>query len=62
MVKISNGWKLSIRDDERHRLDWSKNHPEKLQEEKEELKQKLIKMHEELGENVNLKEEYPYLF
>lgn len=62
MDKLPPGWKLSIRDDERHRLDWSMNHPEKLQEEKEKLKQELIKMHEELGDNINLKEEYPHLF
>lgn len=60
MEELPPGWKISQRDDERHRLDWSKNNPEKLKQEKEKLKQKLKKLPE--NSNIDLKEKYPYLF
>ena len=60
MEELPPGWKISQRDDERHRLEWSKKNPEKAKQEKEILKQKLKKLHK--NSDINLKEKYPYLF
>ncbi|WP_298522230.1 hypothetical protein [uncultured Methanobrevibacter sp.] len=55
MENIHDGWKLSIRDSDRHRLDWGKDNPE-------ELKKEIIKFYEEIGEEIDLKKKYPELF
>lgn len=52
MKKSNELWKLSIRDSDRHRLDWGKDNPEEFKKE----------FYEEIGEDINLKKEYPKLF
>ncbi len=56
------GWKISDRDDETHRLDWSKDNPQLIKEKRKKLKEKILKLNEEMGNTMNLKEEYPTLF
>ena len=67
MTKIPKGWKLSIRDNERHSLDWKiKNHdkikkltPKEIENDKREITAR----HNRLGLDENLKIElYPELF
>lgn len=65
MTKVPEGWKISQRDDERHRLDRTtknkikKMTPEEIKKDKEEI----IARHERLGLDENLKKElYPELF
>lgn len=62
MEKLPEGWKISQRDDEMHRLDWGKDNPKLIQKARENLKQKIIKLNQEMGNTMNLKEEYPSLF
>lgn len=62
MEKIPHGWKISDRDDETHRLDWGKNNPQLIKEERKKLKEKITKLNKEMGNTLNLKEEYPTLF
>lgn len=62
MKKLPNGWKISQRDNEMHRLDWAEDNPELILEAREKLKQKIIKLNQEMGNTMNLKEEYPTLF
>lgn len=67
MTKIPNGWKISDRDDERHRLDWKIKNPNKIKkmtpEEIEKDKVEIIERHKRLGLDENLKKElYPTLF
>ena len=62
MKKIPEGWECSQRDNEMHRLDWGKDNPELILKAREELKQKIIKLNEEMGNTMNLKKEYPSLF
>ena len=72
MLKMTNNvepeWKLSIRDgdhyfsDKRSQKNWEKFN-KTSEEEKEIIKQKIIKRHQKLGLNENLKKElYPTLF
>ena len=65
MEKIPSEWKISQRDDERHRLDRTmknkikKMTPEEIEKDKEEI----IDRHKRLGLDENLKKElYPELF
>lgn len=67
MAKIPKGWKLSIRDNERHQLDWKIKNFNKIKrvtpEEIEKDKQNIIARHGRLGLDENLKKElYPQLF
>lgn len=66
MEKIPQGWKLSIRDDETHRLDKKENRlnqKSRTPEEIEKIKQEIIETHKQLGLNENLKYElFPELF
>ena len=62
MGKLNDSWKLSVRDGERHSLNWSKNNPEKAQKEKEMIKQEILKLNETSKDEINLKEKYPTLF
>lgn len=65
--KMPNGWKISQRDDERHRMDWKIKNPEKIRkmtpEEIKKDKEEIIARHQRLGLHENLKKElYPELF
>lgn len=62
MKKLPKGWKISQRDSEMHRLDWGEDNPELILESREKLKQKIIKLNQNMGNSMNLKEEYPTLF
>lgn len=55
-------WKNSSRDNEMHRLNWGKNNPELILNAREKLKERIIKLNQEMGNTMNLKEEYPTLF
>lgn len=60
--KISKDWKISDRDNEMHRLDWGKNNPQLIIEERKKLKEKIIKLNKEMGNTIDLEKEYPNLF
>lgn len=67
MSKLPKGWKLSVRDNERHCLDWKVKNPDKIKkvtpEEIENIKREIIARHDRLGLDKNLKKElYPELF
>lgn len=62
MTQIPQGWKITDRDNETHRLDWGKDNPQLIKKERKKLKEKIIKLNEEMGNTMNLKEEYPTLF
>ena len=67
MTQIPKGWELSVRDNERHRLNWKNKHPYKVKkmtpEEIEKDKQEIIARHNRLGLDENLKKElYPEYF
>ena len=62
MEKLPEGWKISQRDNEMHRLDWGKDNPQQIIEAREKLKQKIINFNKETGNTINLKKEYPELF
>ena len=62
MTYRNQAWKISDRDDETHRLDWGKDNPQLIKEKRKKLKEKIIKLNEEMGNTMNLKEEYPNLF
>ncbi|MBQ2637017.1 MAG: hypothetical protein IJG09_10060 [Methanobrevibacter sp.] len=62
MTPIPSGWKITSRDDETHRLDWGEDNPQLIEEKRKKLKEKIIKLNEKMGNNINLKEEYPTLF
>ena len=59
---VNSEWKLSIRDgdhyfsDERSQKNWEKFH-NASEDDKEIIKQRIIKRHEKLGLDVNLKKE-----
>ena len=62
MIPIRPGWKITKRNDETHRLDWGEDNPQLIEEKRKRLKDKIIKLNEEMGNTINLKEEYPTLF
>lgn len=64
MSKLPEGWKISQRDNENHRLDKdNKNFKKMSPAETEKCKQEIIARHERLGLNKNLKKElYPEFF
>jgi hypothetical protein len=51
----NNEWKITDRDSEMHRLNWGEDNPE-------EFKKEIIKFYKEIGEEIDLKKEYPELF
>ena len=61
-MNSQKGWKYSIRDNEKHRLDWGKDNPQLIIEERKKLKQKIIDFNMKMGNTINLKDEYPDLF
>ena len=62
MENITSEWKISSRDNKMHRLDWGKDNPQVIIKAREELKEKIIKLNDELESPLNLKNEYPGLF
>ncbi len=67
MTELPKEWKISQRDNERHRLDWKIRNKNKIKkmtpEEIEKDKQEIIARHNRLGLDEHLKKElYPELF